>query len=452
MKPSIQFTRRKDGVRIAYSRFGKGANLICPAGWVTNQAYFFEDPVAVKFWSPLAKKFTIIIYDKHGCGQSDRDRTDFTLEAEILDLETIIRHLELDRYSLLCISMAGALAIAYADRYPQEIDRLILYGAFAKGQQLAPPEVQSAIVSLVQASWGLGSKALADIFIPGTSSEARRAFAKFQRDCASAEVAANLLKLTYDLDVTDLLPKVQAPTLVLHRDQDKTIPVHHGQLLAREIASARFRVMTGNLHFPWMGNADAVIEEIIDYFHDGVSKKHPVMDGIAPDLELETVEQTTIVFTDIEASTDLVTQIGDTEARDLFREHDRIVRLQLKKFDGRELQNLGDGFMLSFPSATSAIQCACSIQMAISQSLPRIMLKIGINTGEVIRREGKHPFGQAVVIAARIVEKCKGQQIIISDVSRQLAAGSTFSFIEIGKSKLKGFDERIKLFEVDWAH
>lgn len=121
-----------------------------------------------------------------------------------------------------------------------------------------------------------------------------------------------------------------------------------------------------------------------------------------------------------------------------------------RKDGGKELQNLGDGFMLSFSSATSAIKCACEIQKAISKRLPDIKIKIGINTGDVITREGKQPFGQAVVIASRIVSKCSGGQILTSDVTKQLAAGGNFNFSEKEPFKPKGFNESIKLHDVSW--
>jgi class 3 adenylate cyclase len=106
--------------------------------------------------------------------------------------------------------------------------------------------------------------------------------------------------------------------------------------------------------------------------------------------------------------------------------------------------------MLSFASATAAIKCAYKIQKQISVAFASIQVRIGINTGEVVRREGKHPFGQAVVIASRIVAKCKGGQILSSDIAKQLAAGSRLSFVKRGRFKPKGFDDSIKLFEVFW--
>jgi class 3 adenylate cyclase/pimeloyl-ACP methyl ester carboxylesterase len=451
MKPSIRYTRRIDGVKLAYSIFGEGSVLLCPAGWVTNLAFFIEDPAVGKFFNSLSQRYSIIFYDKHGCGQSDRDRTEFTLESELLDLETIVDSLKLAKFSIFGISMAGATSIAYATRNPEKIDKLILYGAYANGKLLAPEKVQTAMDSLVRASWGIGSKALSDIFLPDAPSEARKGFIKFQRESATAEVAASLLSLAYSIDVTEFLPILDFPTLVLHRKEDKTIPINHGQMLAQEIQNAQFRVLNGKLHFPWLGDTKEVIDEILNFLGEGKTANHfNETVGVSAD-ESEIVEQTTIMFTDIVSSTELVAEIGDANARNLFAQHDNIIRELIDQYDGKELQNLGDGFMLAFPSATYAIHCACAFQNAISQNLPQIKVKIGINTGEVVIREGKHPFGQAVVIASRIVEECAGQQILISDISRGLAAGSKFTFSEIGKFKPKGLDYSINLFEVVWS-
>ena len=134
----------------------------------------------------------------------------------------------------------------------------------------------------------------------------------------------------------------------------------------------------------------------------------------------------------------------------MFIQHDKIVRDQITKHNGRELQNLGDGFMLSFESASAAIKCACDIQKEISWNIPTIKVRMGINTGEVVRREGKHPFGQAVVVTSRIASRAKGEQILVSDVTKHLISGSRFPFIEKGRFKPKGFRETMKIHEVSW--
>ncbi|MBU0733691.1 MAG: adenylate/guanylate cyclase domain-containing protein [Proteobacteria bacterium] len=463
MKPSIQFVKRKDGVRIAYSQFGKGPPLVCPSPWVTSLSYIFEDRFAKQFWTQLAQKVMVVSYDKHGCGQSDRDRKDFTLESELLDLETVIGHLGLGRFSLMGSSMAGPIAIEYIALYPEKVTRLILYGSYANGKDLAPDKVKSALVSLVRASWGLGSKTLADIFLPGANTEELQSIARFQKESSSPEIAAKIMELCYSLDVTKLLSGIKIPTLILHREGDKACTIDHGRQLAAEIPNAQFKVLKGKIHPWWYGETGQIIEEISEFIggvrlgasaigtHQGATREgHEENMSDSPMGEAEVVEQTTIVFSDIVSSTALVTKLGDAAARDIFLQHDKIVRDQIMKYGGRELQNLGDGFMLSFASASEAIKCACNIQKEISKNLGSIKVRMGINAGEVVRREGKHPFGQAVVVASRIAAKAKGGQILISDVTRQLASGSKFLFVERGRFKPKGFDETIKLHEIDW--
>jgi len=463
VKPSIQFVKRADGVKIAYSKFGKGQPLVCPSPWVTSLSYTFEDPFAKQFWGQLAQEVMVISYDKHGCGQSDRNRKDFTLETELLDLETVINHLGLKEFNLLGSSMAGPVSIEYTARHPKRVAHLILYGAYASGKDLAKEEVRSALTSLIRASWGVGSKALADMFYPEANTEELQSLAKFQRDSASPEIAAKLLELCFSLDVCELLSGINIPTLILHREGDKVVTIDHGRQLAVEIPNAQFKVLKGKIHPWWYGETTQIIEELSEFIGKGKSVE-PVSDslnvmtkkdrlGDVDELLIdgsEIVEQSTIVFSDIVSSTDLVTRLGDATARDIFLQHDKIVRDQIKKYRGRELQNLGDGFMLSFESASAAIKCACDIQREITKNLASFKVRIGINTGEVVRREGRHPFGQAVVVASRILSRAKGEQILVSDVTKHLTAGSGFSFVERGGFKPKGFSESMKLYEVSW--
>ena len=450
MKPSVQFSKRKDGVTIAYSTFGNGPPLVLPPPWVTSLSLVIEDPFMNQYIERLAQNMMVIFYDKHGCGQSDKNRTEFTLESELLDLETVVDHIGLEEFNLFGASMSGPLTIAYTARHPKRVSRLILYGTYANGETLAQKKVQSAIISLIKASWGLGSKALADVFIPGANSEELQSLAKFQRLSSSADMAAKLLELCYSVDVTNVLSSIKPPTLILHRDNDKAILIHHGRQLAAEIPDAHFKILGGDFHPPWYGESNEIIDEVLDFV--GIVTPGKANGDIRdfPGEESEPAEQATIVFSDIVSSTDLVNSLGDADARDIFQQHDKIIRDQIKRYKGEELQNLGDGFMLSFESATAAIKCACAIQKEIAQNLPQLHLRIGINTGEVIKREGRRPFGQAVVMASRIVSECEGGQILISDISKQLAAGGKFSLAERGKFKPKGFDDRIKLHEVSW--
>jgi len=446
MKPDIQFLKRRDGVRLAYSVFGEGPPLVIVSPWVTNLAFQFENPFFMNFWNEISKSCTIIAYDKHGCGLSDRDRTTFDVDSEILDLRSVVEHLQYEKVILFGNSMAGATSILYAEQNQNKVSHFILYASYANGQKLAKEDVRNAIISLVKASWGMGSKALADLFMPDASSDWVKLFSRYQRESASAEVATGMIKLIYQLDVTDLLHKIKIPTLVLHRKNDTAIKFSHGRELAYSIPGAKLKALEGKIHLPWYEKTEAIIEEILSFLGmDGAITKSDFYEND----ELGEVEQLTIAFTDIVSSTNLISKYGDAKSRDIFVRHDKIVREQINRFGGRELQNLGDGFMIAFQSASSCIKCSCAIKKEMATKLPIIEIKIGINTGEVVIREGKHPFGQAVVIASRIVDKCQGNQILVSDLSKQLVAGSRFSFSRSDEFKPKGFEESLMVHEVN---
>jgi class 3 adenylate cyclase/pimeloyl-ACP methyl ester carboxylesterase len=445
MKPHIQFLKRDDGVRLAYSVFGEGFPFVVAPPWVSNLTLSFDDPYFMNFWKEISKFCRIVLYDKHGCGQSDRDRKVFDAESELYDLRTVIECLQLDNIVLFGNSMASTTAISYAADNQQKISHLILYGAYANGSKLAREDVRNAVTSLVRASWGMGSKALTDLFIPKTSPEIANQFSRYQRESASPEVAAGLIALNYKIDVTNLLDSIRIPTLVLHRNKDLAINVAHGKEIAYSIPNARLKILGGRIHFPYYEEAAVIVDEIRNFL--GVEENTKFADKSKKDQQ-DDAEQLTIAFTDIVSSTNLITKHGDAESRDIFKKHDEIIRQQVANYKGRELQNLGDGFMLAFKSASLCIKCCCSIRSKIAEKLPMLDLKIGINTGEILIREGKHPFGQAVVLASRIVDKCQGNQILISDLTKQLVAGSKFTFSSCSEFTPKGFKERLLVHEV----
>ena len=444
MKPSIKFLKREDGIKIAYTTFGNGNPLVYPAAWVSDLAFSFSDKHISQFWEALSQYFTIVLYDKHGCGQSDRNRSLFSLETELIDLETVIDHLKLDNITLFGMSCAGPVAIEFAYRHPEKISFLILYSTWMNGNDIVNQEMRTAITEIVKTSWGFGSKMMVDLMVPGASPEVAENLARMQRACCTPEMAAELLLLGYSLDVSHRISHIYSDCLVLHRHKDKIVPVDHGRDLALELPDAVFKLNEGNIHLPWMGNSSEIIDDIISFVHgDSVLEKQQT-------LQDQDEKNATIVFTDIVSSTDLVEKLGDKKARFIFKKHDQIIREQLGKFGGHELQNLGDGFMLSFVTASSALRCAAFIQKSISEKLASVSIRIGIHTGEVIIREGDQPFGQAVVKSARILDKCSGGQIFLSDVTRQLCSGSNFDLEARGEFVPKGFEEPLALYELLW--
>ena len=255
----IRFCTTIDGVRIAYTMVGQGPFLVIPPGWVSHLQLQWEHPSARDYLEKGTRNQTFVFYDKHGCGLSERNRTDFTLESEVRPLEAVIDHLKLKRFALFGFSQGGPIAIAYAIRYPRRVSHLILYDSYARGEAISTEELKKSFTSLIRSAWGVGSKTLADIFLPGGDVSALKWFARLQREATTADMAAKLLDLTYNLNVTDLLPRLRVPTLVIHRKGDKAIPFHLGSEMASMIPNSRFVPLEGSIHIPFFGEADAVL-------------------------------------------------------------------------------------------------------------------------------------------------------------------------------------------------
>jgi hypothetical protein len=185
------------------------------------------------------------------------------------------------------ISWGGPVTVAYAAKHPRRVSHLILYGTFARGEAIATEEVKTAFISLVRAHWGIGSKALSDIFIPGADAAAREMFARYQRECATPEIAAKLLYQIYKANVVHLLPGLQVPTLVLHRHQDRAMPFRLGRELASLIPNTRFVPLEGGDHLFWYGDFESVLRAIAEFLGDPVTggqvveSKQPVTPDLA---------------------------------------------------------------------------------------------------------------------------------------------------------------------------
>jgi pimeloyl-ACP methyl ester carboxylesterase/DNA-binding CsgD family transcriptional regulator len=174
-------------------------------------------------------------------------------------LEAVLDELGWERAVVIGGSSGGCAAIAFAARFPDRVERLLLYGAYADGDSIAPKQVRTAVVGAVRSHWGLGSRVLADIFLGDVGTPEHERFARFQRGATCAETAAALLELTYRNDVRGELARVQVPTLVLHRRSDRAIPYHLGRELAAAIPHAALVPLEGSAHFPWAGDTDSVV-------------------------------------------------------------------------------------------------------------------------------------------------------------------------------------------------
>ena len=259
VEPEIRFLKF-GGRRVAYASSGAGPALVAPAWWISHLELDWRDPAFRTLWESAAGGYTLVRYDRLGVGMSDRDvrETDLTLDGDVALLSAVIDELGADTVSLVGGSSGGCAAIAYAARFPERVDRLLLYGAYADGPSIASQSVRDAILATVRSHWGLGSRMLADIFSGDADSVEQERLARYQRDAASPETAAVLLELVYRNDVRSELAQVRAPTVVVHRRDDRAIPYRLGREIAAGIPAAKLIPLAGNAHFPWAGDTDSV--------------------------------------------------------------------------------------------------------------------------------------------------------------------------------------------------
>jgi class 3 adenylate cyclase len=455
MEQHIRFCTTSDGVRIAYATVGQGQPLVRVLGWFTHLEFDWQmlgPELEASAWKGL-----FVRYDGRGMGLSDRDVQDFSLDAQVRDLEAVIDALKLRRCALEAFSEGGPTAIAYAVRHPERVSRLILYGSYARVPLAETEEGREQIAllgKLISGGWGNDVPAsrqfFTALFMPDADGDSIRYFNELQRVSTSARNAAAFWAEIARLDVRDLLPRVKAPTLVIHRRGDAIVSFEQGRELAALIPGARFLPLEGRNHSmlpyePEYTQSDRAMAEFL------AEDRRPA--GRRSSKAIGPSGPVTVLFTDVEGSTSLTHRLGDARAREALRTHEHIVRDALRSCGGSEIKTMGDGFMASFSSATRALECAIAVQRAMAEhnetALEPILVRIGLNAGEPIAEE-KDLFGTAVNLAARVAAKAAGGEILVSDVVRQLVAGKGFLFSDRGDVALRGFEDPVRLYEVRW--
>ena len=273
--PDIRFFKDRQGHGIAYSVVGEGPLVICPAWWVSHVENDWVDDAFRFFFERLGEGLQIVRYDRPGVGLSDRPKGPRTLADEAALLSDLSATLGDAPHALFAISCGGPPAIIHACENPDQVQRLCFFGSYAKGQAICPPEVQTAVETTIRAHWGLGSRAMADIFLPGEDREAVAAFARYQRAASDVDTAADLLRLTYSMDASDRLADLQAETLILHRREDRAIPLESARALAKGITGARLLTLEGSAHIPWVGG-DALAQAANAFFRGLALPRDPV--------------------------------------------------------------------------------------------------------------------------------------------------------------------------------
>ena len=268
----ISFCRSDDGVNIAYATVGAGPVLVKAANWLNHLEYDWDSPI----WSPMLRRLAsharLIRYDSRANGLSDKTVDDISFAAFVRDFDAVVNASAAQRFAILGMSQGASIAIAHAVRYPEQVSKLILHGAYAQGRNkrktVEEHEKAETFLAMLRHGWGdphsAFMRAFASLFIPNGSPEQIRWFAELQRVTTTAENAARIRTACDDIDVLDLLPKVTIPTMVMHCRYDNVVPLEQGRLIAATIPNARFVTLESENHVPLQGEPafDSFLNEI----------------------------------------------------------------------------------------------------------------------------------------------------------------------------------------------
>ena len=262
MEQRVRRLTLADGTGLAYAMVGAGPPLVYVTGWLTHLELGWGLPPERAFYEALAQGRCLVRYDRAGCGLSVPSMRPPSLAFELEQLLAVSSLLGTASFDLVGSSLGALVAVAWAAMYPETVRRLVLYGGWAHGRDVSPPGVQSHLLGLIESHWGLGSDVLTDIFAADSDGAMRGEFARYQRAASSAATAKALLALSYELDVRDLLAKVRAPTLVVHRANDRAAPLAQAEVLAAGITGSELVVLPGRSHLPYVGDRDELVRVI----------------------------------------------------------------------------------------------------------------------------------------------------------------------------------------------
>jgi class 3 adenylate cyclase len=435
MRPDTRYARSGD-VNIAYQVVGDGPlDLVLVPGFVSHLDLDWDDPRSEHFLSRLAAFSRLIRFDKRGTGLSDRPGGLPDLETRMDDVRAVMDAAGSERAALFGYSEGGPLSCLFAATYPERTSALVIYGSYAKRQDpdedypwCRPRREREAYALEVERDWGL--EADRSIMIPFVDAEHARWWASRARAAASPAAARDLILMNSRIDIRATLPAIHVPTLVLHRVGDLDSRIEEGRYLAEHIAGARFTELAGFVHAPWF-DADQIVDEVEEF----LTGTRPVPE---PDRVLATV-----LFTDIVGSTARASELGDRRWRDLLQRHHDVVRRELGRFRGREVDTAGDGFLATFDGPARAVRCG----LAVAERVGDIGLatRAGVHSGEVELLDGG-VSGLAVHIGARVAAAAGPGEVLVSSTVRDLVAGSGLSFAERGEHDLRGVPGRWRLY------
>ncbi len=393
-----------------------------------------------RFLERLTTFGRLILFDSRGTGLSERVLETYTLEQEARDALAVLDAAGSERAALFTYALGGLLGATLAAEHPERVGALIMYASVAR-TSWAPDydwamtgEEREALSERNIAAWGEADGALSRRWRRRWPTIRR--WRRGSRACSAWPRArarhATIAEATADLDVRHALPRIRVPTLVMHRPQEQVWDVRHSQYLAEHIPGARYVELDGIDSFPFLGDSDAIVEEIEEFLTGGRSGGELARALL------------TVMFTDIVDATAHAARLGDGRWRDLLAQHDEQVRAELARFGGREVKTVGDGFLATFDGPPSrALRCALAITRAAREL--GVEVRIGVHTGEC-ELIGDDVGGMAVHIASRVSGLAGPGEVLVSGTVFGTVVGGPFAFEDRGFHELKGVPGRWPLF------
>ncbi len=428
-------------INVAYQVLGDGPiDVLFVPGFVSHLDLAWEDPLYAEWMARLSGFCRLILLDKRGTGLSDRDVGDSTLEERMDDLRAVLDAAGSRQCAVFGLSEGGALSMLFAASYPDRVTRLVLFGAFLSGVESPnfpaggeQRRVLDGVLNGIQNSWGDG--VMTRYIAPSlpVSPAVLDYSGRYERAAASPQAAIRQLRWCQDLDARPIAASLRLPTLILHRTDDKLVPVGSSRWLAEHIEDARYIELPGDFHAPWIDRDLTVLAAVLEFVTG--ERGHADADRVLA----------TVLFTDIVGSTERAVAVGDHAWRHLLSRHHTAVRKELSRFRGKEIDTAGDGFLAAFDGPARAVRCAQAIRDAVKPL--GIEIRAGVHTGEC-ERVGEKLAGIAVHTGARVLSCAGPSEVWVSGTVRDLVAGSGLNFEDRGTRSLKGIPGEWRLFAV----
>jgi class 3 adenylate cyclase len=326
----------------------------------------------------------------------------------------------------------------------------VLYSTFARPASVLPEGAVRGLAELARSSWPLAAQSMIDLSGRDRPTDLNVRGARVIQESATGDVVASIVEATAATgDVVGLLSSIRAPALVIQATETQLFRVDMGQEIASRLPSSQLRLVQGAHN--WLEpDAGRQVARAIDEFLGGGPGREDSVQADAPSPARQAPVFRAILFTDLVGHTQTMQRLGDARGRDLLREHERIMRDAFVRHAGTEIKSDGDSFMVSFASVTAAIECAIDIQRALhARDGEPLQARIGVNAGEPVEEEGDL-FGAAVILAARVKDEANAGEILVPESVRGLVAGKGFAFAARGDFVPKGFEDAVRLFEVQW--